>query len=186
MATDEQLIERTLSGDQEAFGSLVTKYQDRLNRMALAILRDPEEAKDVVQETFLQAYVNLAGFRRSSRFYTWLYRISYNVAVGVLRQKKRVVPADRMSDESWGNLAGRGESPEDRQCRAESVEILRTALDRLAVEYRTPMVLREIEGASYEEIAEIIGIPIGTVRSRLFRARTILREIISRYEKDLS
>lgn len=186
MATDEQLIEQTLSGDQEAFGLLVTKYEDRLCRMAQAILRDPEEAKDVVQETFLQAYVNLAGFRRSSRFYTWLYRISFNVAVGMIRQKKRVVPADRLSDDSWGNLAGRSESPEDRQSRAESVEILRAALDRLPIEYRMPMVLREIDGASYEEIAEIVGIPIGTVRSRLFRARTILREIISRYEKDLT
>lgn len=186
LSTDEQLIERTLSGDREAFGLLVAKYQERLYRTALAILHDTEEAQDVVQETFLQAFVNLAGFRRSSRFYTWLYRISYNVAVGMLRQKKRSVPADRMTEESWGNLAGRSESPEERQSRAESVEILRSALARLPVEYRVPMVLREIEGASYDEIAEIVEIPLGTVRSRLFRARTILREIISRYEKDLS
>lgn len=185
MKTDEELIEKTLSGDGEAFGTLVASYQDRLYRVALIIVRDAEEARDVVQETFLQAYANLSGFRKSSRFYTWLYRIAFNISVGVLRQKRRTVPVERLIDETGGEIASRGESPQERQQRKESIRILWKAIDRLPLEYRTPIVLREIDGSSYEEIAEILKIPLGTVRSRLYRARLLLKDYITRLGDDL-
>lgn len=184
--SDERLIDRTLAGENAAFGELVARYQDRLYGTAVAILHDPDEAKDVVQETFLQAYINLAQFRRTSRFYTWLYRISFNVAVGVLRQKKRSIPADRLLDTAWERVTGNEESPETRQSRQETVRILWNAIERLPVEYRKAIVLREIDGASYEEIAEAVDVPLGTVRSRLYRARTMLRDIIARFKNDLS
>lgn len=184
--SDERLIDRTLAGESAAFGELVARYQDRLYGAAVAILHDPDEAKDVVQETFLQAYANLAQFRRTSRFYTWLYRISFNVAVGVLRQKKRSIPANRLLDTAWESVTGKEESPENRQTRQETVQILWNAIERLPIEYRKAIVLREIDGASYEEIAEAVDIPLGTVRSRLYRARTMLRDIITRFKNDLS
>lgn len=185
-AGDEELIERTLSGERDAFATLISRYQDRLYNTAVLIVRDTEEAKDIVQETFLQAFASLSQFRQSSRFYTWLYQIAFNIAVGVLRRRKRTIPAERLPETTWENLASRGESPEESQTRRESVRMIWTAINRLPIEYRGPVILREIEGASYEQIAKIVEIPVGTVRSRLYRARLMLREMILRQKNDLS
>jgi len=185
-ASDDQLIERTLNGERAAYGELMIRYQDRLYNTAVMILHDADEARDVVQETFLQGYANLSGFRRESRFYSWLYRIAFNVAVGVLRRRKRSIPAGRISDAAWEALPGRIDSPDKRHSEQESAQLLWQGIEQIPLEYRKVLILREIDGASYEEIAETADIPIGTVRSRLFRARLLLRDIILRFEQDLT
>jgi RNA polymerase sigma-70 factor (ECF subfamily) len=177
---DEVLIERTLAGDAESFGKLALKYQDRVYNLALPIVGNPEDAMDVTQEAFIQALTHLRGFRRSSRFYTWLYRIAYNCAVGLLRRRKYAVSIDS-AIESYGDFFESDvEQPDERARRSDNVRLIRAALAKLPLEYRAPLTLREIEGANYEQIAEILDIPVGTVRSRLHRARAALREELER------
>lgn len=135
---------------------------------------------DVTQEAFLQALSHLDSFRRTSRFYTWLYRIAYNCAVGCVRRRKRAVSMESLTDEYGDAFVAKVDAPDANACREDDVAILRKALQQLSPEYREPLILREIEGANYEQIAEILGVPIGTVRSRLHRARATLREILER------
>lgn len=177
---DEELIDKTLAGDQAAFGLLARKYQDRVYNLALPIVGNVDDAMDVTQETFLQALSHLGSFRRSSRFYTWLYRIAYNCAVGSLRRRKRVVSVDSVIEEYGETFVSNVEAPDARARLADDAKILRVALSELSEEYRVPLVLREIEGANYEQIAETLNIPVGTVRSRLHRARASLREALER------
>ncbi|MDO5553137.1 MAG: sigma-70 family RNA polymerase sigma factor [Planctomycetia bacterium] len=184
--SDERLIQQTLAGDADAFGHLVEKYQDRLYNTVYRIVGTAEDAQDVVQESFLQAYANLSRFRMSSRFYTWLYRIAYNLSVANLAQRKRTVSVEEVFDGKPEQLVDRGEMPEEHTKREEDAAILWKAINRLPEEYRSPLVLREIDNWSYEEIAEILHIPVGTVRSRLHRARNALKEIILRQRDDLS
>ncbi len=178
--TDEDLIERTLAGDKEAFGKLALKYQDRVYNLTLPIVGNPEDALDVTQETFIQALSHLEGFRRTSRFYTWLYRIAYNCAVGALRRRRRAVSVDAVVEEFGDSFESCVEAPDARSIRSDNVRILRAALAKLPDEYRIPLTLREIEGANYEQIADTLSVPIGTVRSRLHRARAALREALER------
>lgn len=183
--SDEELIEQTLSGNQDAFAELVTRYQDRLYNVVYHIVNDREDASDIVQETFLQSYTNLSRFRMSSRFYTWIYRIAFNISIGTLRQKKRKVSMEQIMEDYGECIAAKGESPEHKITREESSKLLWEAINRLPEEYKTPLVLREMEDASYDDIAEILHVPVGTVRSRLHRARIALKEIIERRRKDL-
>ncbi len=183
--SDEQLIEQTLAGNQDAFRILVERYQDRLYNMVFHIVNDTEEARDVVQETFMQSYANLSRFRQSSRFYTWLYRIAYNIAIGMLRQRKRTVSMEHILEESGECFADPGDGPDIRSTKEEDARILWESIERLPLEYRTPLILREIDGMSYEEIAETLNVPVGTVRSRLHRARIALKEMIERKRHDL-
>ncbi len=183
--SDEELIEQTLTGNQDAFAELVTRYQDRLYNVVYHIVNDREEACDIVQETFLQSYTNLSRFRQSSRFYTWLYRIAFNISIGTLRQKKRKVSMEQILDDYGECLASKDESPEHKMTSEESSRLLWEAINRLPSEYRTPLILREMEEASYEEIADILHVPVGTVRSRLHRARLALKDLIERRRKDL-
>lgn len=177
---DDLLIEQTLAGDREAFGKLALKYQDRVFNLALPIVGNPEDALDVTQETFVQALTHLEGFRRSSRFYTWLYRIAYNCAVGALRRRRRTTSIDAFVEEFGDSFEADIDAPDAQSRRADDARVLNAALQRLPDEYREPLSLREIQGASYDEIAEALGVPIGTVRSRLHRARAALREILER------
>ena len=177
---DEQLIDATLSGDREAFGQLARKYQDRVYNLALQIVGNSEDAMDVTQDTFLQALSHLDSFRRSSRFYTWLYRIAYNCSIGCVRRRRRSVSMESITEEYGDTFVSNVDAPDARASRADDVAILRDALQKLSAEYREPLILREIEGANYEQIAETLGVPIGTVRSRLHRARAALREILER------
>ena len=181
---DERLIDATLAGDKDAFGDLARKYQDRVYNLALPIVGNADDALDVVQETFLQALAHLGSFRRSSRFYTWLYRIAYNCAVGSLRRRGRTTSVDRIVEEIGDRFESPVEAPDAKSKREDDVQALREALAKLPEEYRAPIVLREIEGANYEQIAEVLEIPIGTVRSRLHRARNALREALERRRND--
>ncbi len=177
---DEELIDKTLAGDSSAFGVLARKYQDRVYNLALPIVGNVDDAMDVTQETFLQALSHLDSFRRSSRFYTWLYRIAYNCAVGSLRRRRRTVSVDYVIDEYGETFESNVEAPDARASLSDDAKLLKVALDKLPLEYRTPLILREIEGANYEQIAETLNIPVGTVRSRLHRARASLREALER------
>lgn len=177
---DNELIDRTLAGDSSAFGILVDKYQDRVYNLALPIVGNVDDAMDAAQETFLQALAHLGSFRKSSRFYTWLYRIAYNSAVGLLRRRRRTVSVDTVIEEYGETFEANVEAPDARASLSDDARLLKKALEKLPIEYRAPLILREIEGENYERIAEILEIPVGTVRSRLHRARASLRDALER------
>ena len=181
---DEELIQQSLSGDRTAYEKLVLKYQDRLYSTMVHVAGNAEDALDVVQEAFLQAFLRLPTFRQTSRFYTWLYRIAFNLSLGVRRKRKPTISVDGMSNEYGGELTGDAVDPLDKIGNAEMAEILWNTIDRLHEDYRTAIVLREMEGFSYEEIAQILDLPVGTVRSRLHRARNILKDLLQKYERD--
>jgi len=174
VAADDQLIEAALRGDSAAFGSLVQKYQDRLYRTMLHVVGSPEDARDVVQDAFVKAFLKLETFRRSSAFYTWLYRIAFNTAMsGQRRRRPRSLDERR---ECGQEPLDTGAAPGERLEQEELAGQLRAALDTLSDEHRTVLVLRDIDGRGYDEIAEILELPVGTVRSRLHRGRMHLRE----------
>jgi RNA polymerase sigma-70 factor (ECF subfamily) len=174
---DQVLVERVQSGDKQAFGLLVTKYQRKLVRLLARLIRDPAEVEDVAQETFIKAYRALPSFRGDSAFYTWLYRIGVNTAKNWLVSHGRRVPTttDVASEdaESYenGELLRDVNTPERLLMSKEIGDTVEAAMNALPEELRTAVMLREIEGLSYEEIAQVMDCPIGTVRSRIFRAR---------------
>ena len=143
-----------------------------------------EDALDVVQETFLQAYLRLSSFRQSSKFYTWIYRIAFNLSLGLRRKRKPVVSVDSMLAETGDEPSDNSISPLEHIGNREMSEILWVAIDRLHDEYRSAIVLREIEGCSYEEISQILDLPVGTVRSRLHRARNLLKDSLQKHERN--
>ncbi len=178
---ETQWIERSVSGDAEAFGCLVTKYQNRLFNSMVHFLRDETEAEDVVQESFVLAFTRLHKFRGNSSFYTWLYRIAVNTAISRRRKKRPRVSVDRDLGDGGKGIGGAGPQPGDRLQESERAEQLHAALNRLGDEHRLILVLREMDGLSYEEISEILDAPVGTVRSRLHRARSQLKEELASY-----
>jgi RNA polymerase sigma-70 factor (ECF subfamily) len=173
---DAQLIDQALAGDKAAFGQLVRRYQGRLFNTLLHVVGRREEAEDVVQEAFVQAFVKLDTFKRKSAFYTWLYRIAFNVSISRRRRKKVEVSVDQHRERTGDEPTDGGDGPGERLLREEQVEQVRTAMASLNDEHRTILVLREMEGCCYETIADILELPVGTVRSRLHRARLQLRE----------
>ena len=174
---DWQLVERVQRGDKRAFDLLVAKYQRKLFRLLSRLIRDPAEIEDVAQEAFIKAYRALPNFRGESAFYTWLYRIAINTAKNYLVAQGRRAPTqteteieDAENFEDGDSL--RTEDTPDRMLLSKQVaEAVNRAIERLPEELRTAIVLRELEGLSYDEIAESMNCPIGTVRSRIFRAR---------------
>lgn len=174
---DLALVERIQAGDREAFGLLVSKYQRKLLRLVMRLVRDPAEAEDVTQEAFIKAYRALPNFRGESAFYTWLYRIGVNTAKNWLVSHGRRMPtvSDIASDESEsieeGGLLRDDETPDRVMMSKQIAATVQAAMDALPEDLRAAISLREIEGLSYEEIAEVMDCPIGTVRSRIFRAR---------------
>jgi RNA polymerase sigma-70 factor (ECF subfamily) len=160
------LVDRVRAGDKRAFDLLVAKYQRRLMRLLSRIVHDPAEAEDVVQETFIKAYRALRHFRGDSAFYTWLYRIGINTAKNFLATQGRRTPTSTEADAEQAEAFTDGEHLRD----------INTPMDALPVDLRTAIALREIEGLSYEEISDIMACPIGTVRSRIFRAREVIAE----------
>lgn len=176
MNDDEQLIDHALKGDSDAFGHLVTRYQDRLYNTMVHVAGSAEEARDVVQDAFVQAFLKLETFRRASAFYTWLYRIALNIAASRKRRQRPTVSIDEARERFGHEPAEKGDAPEGRMQQEERVCQVRAALGRLNDDHRTVLVLREIEGCDYETIADILEVRVGTVRSRLFRARMQLRE----------
>jgi RNA polymerase sigma-70 factor, ECF subfamily len=173
---DSQLIDLTLAGRPAAFGELVRKYQDRLYNAIVHVVGNAEDARDIVQDAFLQAFVKLEGFHRTSAFYTWLYRIAFNVAASQ-RRRKRVGPSVDQAREVSGEEPIDGEkSPSQQLEEEERRRQVQTAIGQLSEEHRAVLVLREMEGCCYETIAEVLDLPVGTVRSRLHRARLQLRD----------
>lgn len=188
MANDDcTLIARCLQGQVEAFGELVRRYQDRLYNAVYRFLGNADDARDVVQEAFLSAFRALRKFRGGSQFFTWLYRIALNHAVDWKRRGKTLRALSEAGQDHAhyepvdpSLLA----SPDWYLQRAEEDERLHQALAKLSNEYRLVLILRDIEELSYEQIAEILDIPIGTVRSRLHRARLELRRLLEEMEND--
>lgn len=174
---DQLLVERAQKGEKHAFELLVTKYQRKLVRLISRIVRDPGEVEDVAQEAFIKAYRALPQFRGESAFYTWLYRIGVNTAKNFLVSQGRRAPTSTEKDaeeaetfEDAGQLRDIN-TPESILMSRQIADTVNVAMDRLPEELRTAITLREIEGMSYDEIAEVMNCPIGTVRSRIFRAR---------------
>lgn len=174
---DQVLVERVQRGDKQAFGLLVAKYQRKLMRLLSRMIRDPAEVEDVAQEAFIKAYRALPGFRGDSAFYTWLYRIGINTAKNHLAGQGRRAPTttDFASEEAESfedaDQLRDNNTPERILLSKEIGNTVDAAMGELPEDLRSAIVLREIEGLSYEEIAQIMDCPIGTVRSRIFRAR---------------
>ena len=176
MNEDVELIDACLCGDSASFGQLVTKYQNRLFNTLCHVVSSPEEAEDVVQEAFVQAFVKLATFKRNSAFYTWLYRIAFNTAISRGRRKRPEVSVEATRDAIGDEPMDANEAATERVLREERAVQIHQALGELSDEHRSILVLREMEDLSYDEIAEILDLPVGTVRSRLHRARTQMRD----------
>jgi RNA polymerase sigma-70 factor (ECF subfamily) len=175
--TDDQLIDEALAGRSAAFGQLVLKYQDRLYTALSHAIGCVEEARDVAQDAFVQAFVKLESFQRQSAFYTWLYRIAFNAAVSRNRRRRPQTSLDGHAEATGREpVDSREARPEESLERRERVYQVRTALQALPTDYRTVLVLREIDGCDYDQISEILDVPVGTVRSRLHRARLQLRD----------
>lgn len=179
---DQQLVERAQHGDKRAFELLVIKYQRKLTRLLSRFIRDSAEVEDVAQEAFIKAYRALPSFRGESAFYTWLYRIGINTAKNYLvAQGRRAPTITEYSPEDAENFEDAGElrdinTPENELMTKQIGQTVNSAMAALPEELRTAITLREIEGLSYEEIAEVMNCPIGTVRSRIFRAREAIAE----------
>jgi RNA polymerase sigma-70 factor (ECF subfamily) len=182
--TDGHLIAEALAGQPEAFGELVRRYQDRLFHSVVRVTGCPVEAEDVVQDAFVQAYTKLDRFKGESQFFTWLYRIAFNTSVSRHRKKKPTVSIDKQREAIGDNLPD-GQPPVEAALeRDEQVRQLEAALLELPEDQRTILVLRELEDQSYDEIAAILDLPAGTVRSRLHRARKQLHELLkTRHEQ---
>jgi len=173
---DAELIQATLDGDTDAFGQLVQKYQDRLFNTAVHIVGSPDDALDVVQDAFVQAFLKLSTFKGSSAFYTWLYRIAFNTCISHRRRSKPTLSVDHAKEASGGEPVDETGGPDSRIMQQEKAAQVQTALNRLTEDHRAILVLREMEGCCYETIAEILELPVGTVRSRLHRARMHLKD----------
>lgn len=190
--TDQDLVERVQRGDKTAFDLLVRKYQHRVVKLVMRYLRDPADAEDVAQEAFIKAYRALPQFRGESAFYTWLYRIAINTAKNAAVSRSRSpVEYDldlQDSDESYDVQARMADhdTPEALALAEEIRAVVAQAIDSLPEELRTAIVLRELDGQSYEDIAATMDCPVGTVRSRIFRAREVIdRRLLQVFEGGL-
>lgn len=178
---DQDLVRRVQQGDKSAFDLLVIKYQHKIVHLVNRYVKDPSEAQDVAQDTFIKAYKALGEFRGESAFYTWLYRIAINTAKNYLLSRSRrhsdyeVDMQDAEQIENAPQLKDI-ETPENQLMNDQIVQVIKAAIEKLPEEMRIAIMLREFEGMSYEEIAEAMDCPIGTVRSRIFRAREAIDE----------
>ena len=182
--SDQRLVVRSQQGDKRAFDVLVLKYQQRIASIVSRYLRDQDEVADVTQEAFIKAYRALANFRGDAQFYTWLYRIAINTAKNHLVAKSRR-PPNTDKDINDGEFSENSvvleteDQPETLLARDQLQSVILAAVDDLQEDLRTALMLREFDGLSYEEIAEIMACPVGTVRSRIFRARETIEKKIA-------
>ena len=197
---DAELLHKARGGDRGAFGQIVVRYQDRLYNAVLRLVGDPEEARELTQEAFTKALENVAAFRGEAQPYTWLFRIAVNLSISRLRkvQRHRTFSLDadgptghngaaggggQVQDQAAG-LAGRvarEQTPPDALEKREEHEQVLAALGRLDAEYRAVLVMRDVEGFDYQQMADVLGLPLGTLKSRLFRARLALRDELKMY-----
>ncbi len=185
---DRRLISEALAGRTDSFGELVLRYQDRLFHVANRVVTNPDDALDVVQDTFVSAYQSLASFKGDAEFFTWLYRIAFNTAISAKRRKRPTISLDAgASSANREKTHETGIDPEDRAAdvapdaameRAEDERQLAMAIAKLSPEHRGVLLMKDIDGLKYEDIAEAMRVPIGTVRSRLHRARLELRNLL--------
>lgn len=181
--TDLELVQRVQAGDKKSFDVLVLKYQHKVINLVMRYMHDPDTAQDVAQEAFIKAYRGLKNFRGESAFYTWLYRIAINTAKNHLVSQGRRTPTNDIDADEAEQFEGESAlkeygTPENEMLRDEIQSIVSNAIDALPDDLRTAIVLRELEGMSYEEIAEAMDCPIGTVRSRIFRARESIDKVL--------
>lgn len=178
---DRRLIADSLAGRRDAFGELVSRYQTRLYNAAIRLVDSPDDAADVVQDAFLNAFQSLHAFKGDAEFFTWLYRIAFNGAISLKRKKR---PTGRL-DAASGERAFEPADPSDYVRTGHALErteenaLLHAALVRLSPEHREVLTMKDLDGLRYEEIAEVLGVPVGTVRSRLHRARLELRDLLA-------
>jgi RNA polymerase sigma-70 factor (ECF subfamily) len=186
-ADDQRLIADCLQGRTAAFGELVLRYQDRLFNTVYRLLDNAEDAQDVVQDAFIHAYQSLNAFKGDSLFYTWLYRIAVNTAISWKRKRRMVLRLKLDSDD------GTSMEPQDVSAnhrpgyaleQAEEERRIHEALQRVSAEHRAVLILKDMEGQKYEVMADILNVPIGTIRSRLHRARLELREVLEQMENE--
>jgi len=181
-AIDQKLVEKAQRGDKKAFGMLVEKYQRRLNRLLSRMVRDQSEIEDIVQDSFIKAYRAINNFRGDSAFYTWLYRIGINTAKNhLVKLGKRPKAMNEVDIEEIENFEDapdlrNHETPESTMMSSEIVASVNQTIEALPSELREAISLREMDGLSYEEISDLMNCPIGTVRSRIFRAREVIAE----------
>jgi RNA polymerase sigma-70 factor (ECF subfamily) len=173
---ENELIAAAKQGDAAAYGSLVRKYQDRLCSSLCYVCGSLADAQDAAQEAFLRAYLKLDSFTGASAFYTWLYRIAVNAVMSEKRKERARLAREQTRSQQDELLRERVDRADDDALRTERIEQVRSALDSLGIAHRTILVLREIDNCDYEEISTILKIPVGTVRSRLHRARLELRD----------
>ena len=181
--TDLELVQRVQSGDKKSFDILVLKYQHKVIGLITRYVHDPDTAMDVAQEAFIKAYRGLKNFRGESAFYTWLYRIAINSAKNYLVSQNRRLPDTDIDAEEAEQIGGESAlkeyaSPEHEMLKDEIQAAVTQAIDALPEDLRTAIILRELEGMSYEEIAVTMECPIGTVRSRIFRARESIDKVL--------
>ena len=181
---DASLIERSRGGEPAAFGELVTRYQDRLFNTLVRVCGEVEEARDVAQEAFVQAFVKLESFQGKSAFYTWLYRIAFNTAISRRRRRKPTASLDEAQAAAGVEPVDPDARPESNLERSEQAAQVQAALATLSEEHRTVLVLREIDGRDYDTIGQMLDIPVGTVRSRLHRARSQMKEEMERRREE--
>ena len=187
---DEELVKRVQAGDKKAFDLLVLKYQHKIIQLINRFVRDQDEAQDIAQDTFIRAYKALPAFRGDSAFYTWIYRIAINLAKNHLSTRLRRPSDDdidiELAEQIEGNLSLKDhETPEKLLMGDELGQVVRQALEKLPDELRTAIMLRELDGLSYDEIAEAMNCPVGTVRSRISRAREAIDKKIKSFSGEV-
>ncbi len=179
--TDEELIARFQNGDEYAFEEIVHRYKDRLLNFVFRFLGQIDEAEDIVQDTFLKVYKNRDAYENIARFSTWIYTIAGNLAKTELRKRKRrrVFSISRMGvDEKEYEIPSTGKSPEENTEGNFNEKMIQAAIEKLPEKFRTVIILRDIQELSYDDISKIIGVPLGTIKSRVNRARLKLRELL--------
>ena len=184
---DSGLVRRAKAGDYQAFDLLVLKYQSRLISVAFKFVKDLQIAEDLVQDSFIKSFKSIDSFREDSTFYTWIYRITINTSKNYLVSKKKkdeLLQTDFSKAEDYVIGAVDQDTPEDLYQASELQNIIIQSLNELGDDTKTALTLREFDGLSYEQIAEVVNCPVGTVRSRIFRGREVIDNAIKEYRKD--
>lgn len=184
MSSEPEIIRSAIKGNSASFRQLVHSHQGRLFRAMVQVTGSAEEAEDVVQEAFVRAFLKLHTFQQNSQFFTWLFRIAFNLVLSQRRSRRVDFSVEAMREQNGAEPVDPGESPESRLVRNEKVAFIQEALQHLSENHRAILILREMDDCSYEQISAVLEISIGTVRSRLSRARTQLRLVVDQMHRE--